>query len=35
MGIGMPLFYWPYVGSVRQEIIVMIIINSPMVKPFG
>ena len=25
IGFGMPLFYWPYLGSVRQEIIVMII----------
>ena len=23
IGLGMPLFYWPYLGSVCQEIIVM------------
>ena len=25
IGLGMPLFYWPYLGSVRRKIIVTII----------
>ena len=28
IGLGMPLFHWPCLGSVRQEIIVMTILKT-------